>query len=451
MRRLLVLLGASILAAPAAERPNLVLILADDLGWTDLGCQGSDLYRTPHLDALATRGTRCTQAYAACTVCSPSRAALLTGQAPARLHLTDWIPGNGSAGKPLSEPDWTRTLPPTSPTVAELLSNGGYRTAAIGKWHLGGPESAPEHRGFQLAIGGNHLGYPPSYFSPYGIDTLPDGPSGEYLTDRLAAEAVRVIEAPADGRPFFLYLAHYAPHLPMQAPAEAVAACQARVRPDGRHRDATYAAMVERFDAACGAVFAALKRTGADRNTLIIVTSDNGGVIWAWNADGTKRTITSNSPLKNGKATNDDGGVRVPLIASWPGHIPPGGVLDTPCIGTDLFLTLLAAAGQKPPVGIPMDGANLLPAMTGTGKIDRTSLYWHYPHYHPYGATPHSAVRRGNLRLVESYEDRSVHLFDLATDPGETMNLAPIRPAEARELQTDLAAWRTAVGAQSPH
>ena len=450
MNRLLIPLCASLCVLPAAERPNMVIILADDLGWTDLGCQGSDLYRTPHIDALAERGARCTQAYAACTVCSPSRAALLTGQSPARLHLTDWIPGHGSKGMPLTEPDWTRTLPASAPTIAEILSANGYRTAAIGKWHLGGDESAPGRRGFQIAIGGNHMGAPPSYFSPYGIDTLPNGPVGEYLTDRLATEAIRFIESPNDSRPFFLYLAHYAPHLPMQAPADAVSACKARIRPDSRHHEPTYAAMVERFDAACGTVFAALKRTGADRNTIIIFTSDNGGVIWAWNEDGTKRTITTNAPLKGGKATNDDGGVRVPLIAVWPDHIPAGRIVDTPCIGTDLFPTLLDAINISPPAAIPTDGLSLLPALTGSGKISRTNLFWHYPHYHPYGATPHSALRSGNFRLVETYEDGIDRLFDLESDPSESHDLAPYQPEMVKKLQSQLQTWRQTVGAQSP-
>lgn len=450
MKHLLVLLGAGACVLSAAERPNVVVILADDLGWTDLGCQGSDVYQTPHIDALAARGVRCTQAYAASSVCSPSRAALLTGQSPARLHLTDWISGHGDKGKPLSEPDWTRSLPTSAPTIAEMLSANGYRTAAIGKWHLGGDESAPGRRGFQIAIGGNNLGAPPSYFSPYGIDTLPDGPLGEYLTDRLAAEAVRFIEAPSDGRPFFLFLAHYAPHLPMQAPADTVAACRSRITPGSRHHEPVYAAMVERFDAACGEVIAALQRTGADRNTLIIVTSDNGGVIWAWNEDGTKRTITSNAPLKNGKGTNDEGGVRVPFIAVWPDCIPSGRIIDTPCIGTDLFPTLLAATNVAPPTSMPADGLDLLPVLTGTGMIPRTTLFWHYPHYHPYGATPHSAIRSGNLRLVETYEDGVDRLFDIVADPGEMHDLAPAQADTVKSLHEQLQAWRSAVGAQSP-
>jgi arylsulfatase A len=450
MRPWLMVLGVGILAMPAAERPNIVLILADDLGWTDLSCQGSDLYRTPHLDALAARGVRCTQAYSACMVCSPSRAALLTGQSPARLHLTDWIPGNGSTDKPLREPEWTRSLPTNAPTIAELLSANGYRTAAIGKWHLGGPEATPGRRGFQLALGGNHLGGPPSYFAPYGIDTLTDGAKGEYLTDRLAAEAVQVIEDRHDERPFFLYLAQYAVHLPMQAPASEVAACQARVRPDGRHRDATYAAMVENFDTTCGTVFAALSRTGAERSTLVIVTSDNGGVCWAWNEDGTKRTITSNAPAKGGKATNDDGGVRVPFIAAWPGHIPAGRNDPTPNIGTDVFPTILAAAGITAPADLPADGINLLPTLTGSGPALREDLFWHYPHYHAYGATPHSAIRHGDLRLVETFEDHRMQLFDLAADPGETVDLAARHPELVTELASRLETWRRSVEAQMP-
>ena len=229
-----------------------------------------------------------------------------------------------------------------------------------------------------------------------------------------------------------------------------VATYTTRMKLGSPHQEPVYAAMVERFDAACGEVFAALQRTGADRNTLIVVTSDNGGVIWAWNEDGTKRTITSNAPLKGGKATNDDGGVRVPLIAVWPDRIPAGRIVDTPCIGTDLFPTVLAAANVIPPAIIPADGLNLLPVLTGTGMIPRTTLFWHYPHYHPYGATPHSAIRSGNLRLISTYEDGVDQLFDLVADPGEQHNLAPAQANTVKDFKNQLQVWRSTMGAQAP-
>jgi arylsulfatase A-like enzyme len=432
-------------AAVAAERPNIVLIVADDLGWTDLGCQGSDLYRTPHLDALAARGVRCTAAYSASTVSSPSRAALLTGQAPARLHLTDWIPGLGDQRKALVEPDWTKELPASAPTLAELLRAQGYRTASIGKWHLGGPDAAPERRGFELNIAGCHLGYPPSYFPPYGIAHLTDGPPGEYLTDRLGAEAVRFIEAQRPGRPFFLYLPHYAPHLPMQAPAALVEECRARVKPGARHTNPVYAAMVERVDAACGAVFAALERQGLAGNTLVVFTSDNGGVL-----DHFGETITSNAPLRGGKATTWEGGVRIPFLAAWPGRIPAGRLDATPSISTDLFPTLLAAAQVAPPAGIPADGRDLLPALTGTGTVERGALYWHFPHYHPYGATPHSAILADGWRLAETFEDGRASLYELAADLGQQRDRAADQPERVQQLRARLAEWRTAMDAQLP-
>jgi arylsulfatase A-like enzyme len=429
----------SVPSVPLPAKPNIIVILADDLGWTDLGCQGSDLYRTPNLDALASRGMRFTNAYAACPVCSPSRAALLTGQYPARLHLTDWIPGKGSKGRKLQEPQWTESLPPEAPTIAELLQQGGYTTVTIGKWHLGGPAAAPEKRGFQLNIGGGPSGHPPSYFSPYRLPVLEDGPADEYLTDRLAAEAVAFIEQQGT-QPFFMYLPHYAVHTPLQAPKDRIAACGANVLPKGRHRNATYGAMVESLDTACGQVFEALRRKNLDQNTLVIFTSDNGGVAMT----------SSNAPLRGGKGTCYEGGVREPFFAVWPGRIPAGATEATPIIGTDLMPTLLAAAGLQLPAGIPCDGVDLLPVLTGTGPVQREALFWHYPHYHGNGATPFSAIRSGDWKLIEFFEDNHLELYHLANDVSEATDLAEREPARTAALHAQLVAWRSEVGAQLP-
>lgn len=432
--------------------PNIVLILADDLGWTDLGCQGSDFYRTPHLDALAREGVRCRQAYSACTVCSPSRAALLTGQHPARLQVTDWIPGCGSANKPLQEPAWRKHLPSEVHILPELLKSAGYRTGIIGKWHLGGGASAPDQRGFDAVFGAGEMGGPSTYFSPYHLPHVDEGPQGEYLTERLGREAVRFLQTAPPQQPFFLYLAHYAVHLPLQAPADAVADCAARVQPQARHQNPTYAAMVEALDRTVGDVLTALELRGLAASTLVIVTSDNGGVVEHFRerpATG-MFSITSNAPARGGKGMPWDGGVRVPLLARWPGHLPAGRLDDTPSISMDLFSTVMAAAHVQLPAQGTYDGINLLPHWTGQATSHRDTLYWHYPHYHAYGATPYSALRWHDWRLLETFEDQHLALYDLHRDPGETQDVAKQFPDVTAELHQRLIAWRKDVGAQLP-
>ncbi|RUL87086.1 sulfatase [Tautonia sociabilis] len=445
--RLLPLCLLALLAAPPASiagdrPPNLVIILIDDLGWTDLGCFGSDLYETPNLDRLASEGMRFTASYAACTVCSPSRAAIMTGKSPARLHLTDWIHGHNRPDAPLLPPDWTEALPEGEITIAEALQPAGYASASIGKWHLGDdPRHWPDRQGFDRNIAGFGMGSPPSYFSPYRIPTLDDGPDGEYLTDRLADEAVRFIEANRD-RPFLLYLPHYAVHTPLQAKAPLVERYRAKLTPGSRHDNPVYAAMVHSMDEAVGQVVGAIDRLGIAEETLIVFTSDNGGL--------ELRDITDNFPLRAGKGSAYEGGVRVPMIARWPGVVPPGTTCDEPVIGTDLFATALEVSGVGGFADLP-DSRSLAPLLRDPdASLDRDALYWHYPHYHPGGASPYSAIRAGDWRLVEFFEDGRVELYHLAEDVGEQRDLASALPEKAKQLHDLLVSWRESVGAQLP-
>jgi arylsulfatase A len=434
--------------AAAAGPPSFVFILADDLGAHDLGYSGSDLHRTPGIDRLAREGMIFTAAYAACTVCSPSRAAILTGKYPARLHLTDWIHGHDRPRAKLLPPEWTQFLDPAETTVAESLRAAGYATAQIGKWHLGdGEEHRPERQGFNRCRAGTGKGQPPSYFSPYKIPTLEDGPPGEYLTDREAAEACRFIEENR-ARPFFLYLAHHAVHTPLQAKADRIEECRKRLRPGLRHANPTYAAMVEGLDDAVGRVLAKLDELGIAGRTAVIFTSDNGGLI-----GGPKNPVTSNFPLRAGKGSHFEGGHRVPLVVRWPGTVPAGSRCDRPVTGVDFFPTVLEAAGRGADLAgrRNLDGKSLLPLLRDpAARWDREAIYWHYPHYHPGGATPYGAVRNGDWKLVERFEDGGLELYDLRSDPGETRDLAGSEKERAGRLREMLAVWRKDVGAQMP-
>lgn len=422
----------------AAAMPNVIVVLVDDMGWQDLSCQGSRWFQTPHIDRLADSGLRFTHGYSACTVCSPTRAALMTGQYPARLHITDWIPGHERPDAPVRIPNWRKFLPLEAVTVAERLKAAGYATASIGKWHLGDAPYYPEHQGFDRNVGGCNRGQPPSYFAPYGIPTLPDGPPGEYLTDREAAEAVAFIEQHRD-QPFFLYLPHHCVHTPIQAKPAVEAAYKAKNAGGRSGKNAGYAAMVESVDDCMGRILAALDRLGIRDRTAIFFTSDNGGL----------SNVTDNSPARRGKGSAYEGGVRVPFIVSWPGLTKPGTTSDEPVITPDITATILdlTAVGHDPHQ--PLDGITLAPAFAGQ-PLDRDAIYWHYPHYHPGGATPHSAIRHGAWRLVRFYEDGHDELYDLQHDPGETTDLASQEPAQVAALGKKLDAWLVAVNAQLP-
>ena len=421
-------LASSKAAEPAP--PNIIFILTDDLGWTDLGCFGSKFYETPHLDELARQGMKFTDAYSACTVCSPTRASLLTGQYPARLHLTDWIAGHQRPFAKLSVPDWTQQLSPAIPNLAQVLKTKGYTSASIGKWHLGPEACRPDKQGFDLNVGGYDRGQPPSYFSPYKIPTLTEGPDGEFLSDRLTTEAIKFIQQ-NQARPFFLYLPHYAVHTPLMAKPEVIAKYKAKADPDAPHHNAAYAGLIESVDDSVGRLMATLDELKLSANTLLIFTSDNGGLIGP----------TANPPLRAGKGSAYEGGVRVPLIVRWPGRIKPGSTCATPVITPDFYPTLVALAGATAPASHRIDGGNLLPLFQQTGTLQRDTVYWHYPHYHPGGATPYSALRQGDFRLVEFHEDQHIELYNLREDIGETKNLATVQPEKAAVLREKLHAW----------
>ncbi len=425
-------------ASMGGTKPNVIVVLVDDMGWRDLACQGSPFFETPHIDRLAASGMRFTQGYTACTVCSPTRAAMMTGQYPARLHITDWIPGHQRTYAKLSSPEWQKFLPLETVTVAERLRSAGYATACIGKWHLGGKPYYPEQQGFDSNIGGCDRGQPPSYFSPYKIPTLPDGPAGEYLTDREAAEAVNFIEAHRD-RPFFLYLPHYCVHTPIQAKPAVKAKYAAKVTGGLAENNAGYAAMVESVDDCMGRVLATLDRLGIRDSTAIFFTSDNGGLV----------SSTDNTPARAGKGSAFEGGVRVPFIVSWPGVTRPGTTSAEPAITPDIPATILDLTGAGPEPGQPLDGVSLAPAFRGE-PLGRDALYWHYPHYHPGGATPYSAIRSGEWRLVRFYEDGRRELYNLRADEGETIDRAAHEPDRVAALTEKLDAWLTSVGAQLP-
>lgn len=428
--------------------PNVVLMLVDDMGWTDIGCGGSKYYETPNIDQLAKDGMRFTDAYSACTVCSPTRAAILTGKSPARLQITDWIAGHERPFARLTIPEWTKYLPLEEETLAEKLKAKGYVTASIGKWHLGGPDFYPEKQGFDVNIGGTDRGSPPSYFSPYGIATLSDGPKGEFLTDRLTSEAINFMEENKE-KPFFIYLPHYAVHTPIQAKPEVVAKYQKKA-PSRGHSDPVYAALVESVDDSVGRLREALEKLALRENTLFIFTSDNGGLSHLVNAKGWSRGPTDNSPARLGKGSAYDGGVRVPFIAVWPEVIPQGEKCDVPVISYDVLPTVLAAVSGTEVKSQGIDGESLMPLLTQKDLIKRGAIYWHYPHYHPGSATPYSATREGDWKLIEFYEDSRVELYNLRRDPGETQNMAEVDGDVTERLLKQLHQWRADLGAQEP-
>jgi arylsulfatase A-like enzyme len=466
---LLALLGSA-LTAMAADRPNVIFILADDYGWRDLTCYGSTFYETPNLDRLAAEGMRFTQAYAACSVCSPTRASILTGKYPARLHITDWLPGRGdSPRQKLNHPIIVQDLPHEEITLAQALKEGGYQTGLVGKWHLGGPGFYPQDHGFDFNFGGSEKGATPSFFSPYNVAKAPgfktsempnlaNGPEGEYLTDRLTDEALKFIERSKD-KPFFLYLAHYAVHTPHEAKAEMIEKYRAKAaklppggvefRPEGDRQarqvqnQPVYASMIQSLDESVGRVMAKLTELGLEKKTVIVFTSDNGGL------STSEGSPTSNLPLRGGKGWNYEGGIREPLLVKWPGVTKPGSVCDAPVISTDYYPTILEMAGLPPRPAQHVDGVSFRALLQGGERPERP-LYWHYPHYSNQGGHPGGVVRVGDYKLLESYEDMRVELFNLKDDIGEKRDLADKMPEKVAELREKLHAWRESVAAQMP-
>ncbi|HOX59515.1 MAG TPA: sulfatase [Candidatus Paceibacterota bacterium] len=449
-----------LVASPAPAKPNFVFILADDLGRNDLGCYGSTFYETPHLDRLAAQGMRFTDAYAACPVCSPTRASILTGKYPARLRLTDWLPGRTDRpDQKLRRPVMLQQLPLEEVILAEALREAGYRTALIGKWHLGGTNYFPERQGFDLNIAGCQKGSPPSYFSPYRIPTLRDGPKGEYLTDRLTDEALQFMDG-AKGRPFLLYLSHHAVHVPLQAKPELVAkyeskaarspsSADAEFLPEGKRKtrqiqnQPVYAAMVQGLDESVGRVMQKLAQLGIEENTVVVFTSDNGGV------STSEGFPTSNAPLRAGKGWLYEGGVREPVLIRWPGVTRPGSVCQAPITSTDYYPTFLEMAGLPLRPQQHADGASLVPLLKGGTRPERP-LFWHYPHYSNQGGGPGSAVRLGDFKLIEWFEDSRVELFNLREDLSERHDLAAQMPEKTVALRKLLQDWRQSIRADLP-
>jgi arylsulfatase A len=430
--------------AAQPDRANIVLILIDDMGWRDLGCTGSDLYRTPHIDALARGGMRFTQAYAAAPMCSPTRASILTGQHPARLGLTDWLPGRRDMpSQKLLRPQIIDHLPADSITLAEALKQRGYRTAHIGKWHLGAGEHGPEKNGFDVNIGGTQAGSPPGGYFKFNTPTLELQP-GEYLTDRLTDEAVAFIDQNRK-HPFFVYLAHYSVHIPLQPKQEVAERYRAAVKPDAIHTNAIYAAMVESVDNSVGRILQKLDELSLAENTMVIFTSDNGGLSVR---EGANTPATSNHPLRTGKGYLYEGGIRVPLLIRWPAAVKADTNCNIPVASADLYSTLISATGATG--NEIVDGQSLLPLLRQQGGFQSRALYWHYPHYSNQGGKPSGALRNGDWKLIEFFEDGRRELYNLREDPSEAQDQCAKNRAKADELAVDLARWRQATGAKLP-
>jgi arylsulfatase A-like enzyme len=411
----------------AAERPNIVLIFADDLGVNDLHCYGREEHQTPHLDQLATQGMKFNCAYTAQPICSPSRAALMTGKCPARLHLTNFLPGRADApSQKLQQPIIEGQLPVEEVTIAEVLRDAGYATGLFGKWHLGGKGFSPSEQGFQEVVA------PPANTPP----TATEGGKGEYAITQAALSFIEKHRA----EPFFCYIPHNNPHIPLGAKPDLIA----------KHADTfhpTYAAMIETLDDSIGLLLKKLDELALTERTIVIFTSDNGG-LHVLEFPGTP--ATHNQPYRAGKGYVYEGGLREPLIIRWPGTIAPGSECETPVVLTDLVPTLLEAAGINvgQTVG-PLDGVSLLPILKG-GSLSERSLYWHFPNYTNQGGRPAGAMRKGDWKLVEHFEEMSVELYDLKADVKEEHNLAAEQPDVVREMVAALHHWREQVGAQMP-
>jgi len=453
---------------PADPPPlNVVLIVIDDLGWMDSGTYGSTFYETPNIDRLASEGVRFTDFYTASSVCSPTRASLMTGKHPARLDLTNWIGGEQSGL--LDQAEYIRELPLSEVTVGEAFQAAGYQTGYVGKWHLGGAEFLPDAQGFDYMFAVNEAGQPGAYFPPYenpnyAVTNVPDldgDPEGTYLTDRLTDVTIDFLTEHQE-EPFFFVLSHYAVHTPLQAKPEVTARyadrpktwdpSRADTRRNGKRRRTPprppHLCRHDReHDQSVGRILDALDDLELWERTIVMFVSDNGGLSTLMRRSPTQ--ATSNLPLRAGKGWLYEGGIRAPLIVRTPG-VPAGGLVsDHPASSTDLYPTLLALAGLPARPEQHVDGVSLAAALTA-GEAARDTLYWHFPHYHGSGNRPGGAIRAGNLKLVEWFEDGSVELYDLATDLSEDHDLATERPEDTQRLQDRLHAWRAKVGANMP-
>lgn len=450
-RDFLAVLGAVPLAAQrqASAKPNIVFILTDDLGWTDLGCYGSKFYETPNIDRLASQGMLFTNGYAACPVCSPTRASIMTGKYPGRLRVTNFIPGRSPRPYArLIPPEFEQQLPLAETTIAETLKAHGYSTAEVGKWHLGGAGFGPDRQGFDLSYStsGRHLAGTWNVQAPHKPDPEKD------RADALADQAVAFIDANRD-KPFFLYLSHHLPHIPLEARQELIAKYEKKLQaprfqsareskaPAQNHP--VYAAMMENLDRCVGRVLKKLDDTGLTSRTIVVFTADNGGLTAP---EFENRPTTSNAPLREGKGHVYEGGTRVPVIVRWPGTVKPGSRTDTPVSSVDWYATFTEITGAP---AAKTDGRSILLALRGTALKPRP-LFWHYPHYSNQGGSPGGAVRLGDYKLIQFYEDNHLELYNLREDPGERIDLASKMPAKRDELNGLLQAWLKEIDAVMP-
>jgi arylsulfatase A len=506
-----ILLGAalSVLASctPVETTPfNVIFFLVDDLGWSDVGCYGSTFYETPHIDRLAGEGVRFTSAYAACHVCSPTRASILTGKYPATLNLTDWLTGRRDFPfQMLKNVEINQHLPYGERTLPEVMKENGYATAIFGKWHLGEDSASTALQGFDLHLPDWNRGWPKAgYHFPYGMKGLEEGEEGEYLTDRLTDEALKYMEE-NQHNPFFLYMSHFAVHDPIQGRSDHVRKYDKKLKSATFQQDPAYilegkpgvedplsrgeldqmlhqesysgfmvfpnhtvkikqhqdnirfAAMVESMDESLGRILQKLEELDIDDHTMVIFYSDNGGMSAA-NFGDPGRIIsedqldeaysTSNLPLRGGKGWLYEGGIRVPMIIRWPGNGLQGAVCDVPVTSPDFYPTILEVLGIQNQAA-HSDGKSMVPLLRGETEMDRDAIFWHFPHYSNHGRhSPGGAVRCGDFKLLEYYETGTVQLFNLKEDMGEQQDLSALEPERAAELKRMLHQWRESVGAK---
>jgi len=452
-------------SAANADQTNFVFFLVDDLGWADIGVNGSKFYETPNIDRLADSGVRFTNGYAACPVCSPTRASILTGRHPVRVDITDWIPGMPTARaadakfKHVNDRD---NLALEEVTIAEALKENGYQTFFAGKWHLGDKGHWPTDQGFDVNIGGNSKGSPPGgYYAPWTNPTLQAKSDGEYLTERLTEESITFLDERDPEKPFLLYLSYYNVHTPIQPYRKRVDHFAGKARAmydspapmigehDGKSRtrqdNPAYASMVSAVDISVGELLDKLDTLGLSDDTVVIFFSDNGGLCTTRGGGP-----TSNLPLRSGKGWLYEGGVREPMIIRAPGVAKPGSVNDTPVISTDFFPTILELAGLDSMPKLHADGVSLVPLLSGKGELPARSLYWHYPHYHGSTWKPGASIRDGDWKLIEFYHYDKIELYHLAQDPGEQNDLSQSHPEKAKELLAKLHQWQKEMKARMP-
>jgi len=414
-----------------AGKPNILFILIDDMGWRDLGCCGSTFYQTPNIDRLAAGGMRFTESYAGSSVCSPTRASLLTGKYPARLHFTHIMGGEqASPSRKLKTADWIQNLPLAETTFAEALKEAGYATGHFGKWHVGGPGFTPDKQGFDVTV-----------------EATPAQDHQDKNVTQLTDATVEFMRAHAK-EPFLAYLCHWTVHVPYEADEALTDEYRAKAPRTGQNHP-KMAAMIEMLDQSVSRVLRTLDELGIANNTIVIFTSDNGGLQYVLEGDRVV-TATDNAPARAGKATLYEGGTRVPLIIKWPGVTQPGSTSSVPVISMDMYPTLLDMAGLPLRPAQHQDGLSLVPLLQGSGTLNRESLFWHFPHYHSNVATPMGSMRSGDWKLIEFFEDNHVELYNLKDDFSEKHNLAAELPEKTTELRKQLHDWRTSVGALMP-